>query len=450
VNDITARQRRLILYIGDDQLPLNITNTVIGNIIPKDSALDIQGFIVTSCTITLIQTPDLNINPKVNRSRFAVGNKITIEVQDSTGAWKLVTTQRILRRQYKSGKGVPGTIPTAARLILQCGDRLLLRDTRNPPTDEPDIAWNGPRSLVSYLNQWLNYFDLPELTFTEDETVPPETIQAPVPYNGGTIVAYLGKLLYAQGRYHIYCDRHEQLRLTRINLAPEAATLIATPPELPIYLESEVETEMPPAVVTVIGTANTVIPRTNPNTQTTVYTNDVISLTETVDISYTNTSEETIREGIITISGLSFNSGDVDTGHYKETTLKTYNGSQGQLTQISSTFEEEGTAPENGSSFGLITTETNTVDYEYNDIVIKSKTETLKSLRRALENGNNSGDLLLDQSTQEEWAETLPGKYSYRRVITIPSNEKPIITKSLSKSGESEPPSTDFAPPTRS
>lgn len=443
MNNLTSRKKRVILYIGNSN-GLNITDNLTDDIILKDSALDLNGFIVKTCTITLHQTPNLTLNPKLNRSRFATGNKITIEVQDSTGQWQLVDTLRVLRRQYKSGRGVLDIIPTHPTLNLECGDRLLLRDTREPPTDEPDFTWDGPRSLVSYVNQWLTYFELPSLTFLS--AVPPETIEAPVPYNGGTIVSYLGKLLYAQGRYHLWCDRHEQLRLIKIELAPTNAQLITTGPELPIYLPSEVETEREPSIVVVLGTANLVTPRINPQDVTSTYTNDVVTLTETTSVSYTNTSEQTICNGSITITGLSFNSGNVDTGNYRETTLKTYGGPEGQLTQVEITFEEEGTAPENGTSIGLVTTQTTITDYEYNGLVIKAKTETSKSLRRALENGNNS-QLLLDQSTREEWTETLPEQYRYRKTVTIPANDKPITTQGLSKSGESNPPSTDFAPP---
>jgi hypothetical protein len=266
---------------NDGNLPK--TQAVLQDIILQDSAIDF-GAIKCTTTLTLNDNLEESINVKRNWVRWARGNPVSVKVFDSTGTAYPVKSMFVLDAKYLDGKKPLGEIPEPPSLRLDLGDRLALRDIRDIATDDGGVTWTGIISMVDYLNQWLQYFGLPHLTFSAGESIPNNLIVGPIPYSGGSVSDFLGKIAYGYTRRRLYCDHLGRMRLTRAIALTHPAYLEARSDEFILDLRSPTTAEMPAGKVIVTATPDTAVNRNALPDVTSITTLRNLRHTETLSV----------------------------------------------------------------------------------------------------------------------------------------------------------------------
>ncbi|AFY60368.1 hypothetical protein [Synechococcus sp. PCC 6312] len=272
-----SRKFKVILYKGDSGSPWDVSNLVSpeGIEITRDQ-IQLEEPPIVNGTLTLRGTGGESLNPRVNFGRFAPGNLVWIQVQDSTGTWRDLpfgARLRINEFDFDDGLGRPGEGRKPPQITLMLTDKLGFAREIDPPTDASDIEIGESTPLADVVQRYLEFKDL-TLSTVEGDPVPSAALIAPLTFDGkGNVIAHAHKLLWCnpnQDReaYAVSVDKLERVRLSRINLAPETALFEVLPEALVLYRDIREEKEKLPGKVKVTGVGKILKPTEDPPPQT--------------------------------------------------------------------------------------------------------------------------------------------------------------------------------------
>ncbi|MGB8701389.1 MAG: hypothetical protein WCD18_18400 [Thermosynechococcaceae cyanobacterium] len=433
--DLTSKKLKCVLYSPDAD---DITDQVIGAIAIPFSSLD-QGICYKSCKLQLLGE---QIDPELYPTRWAEGNKIEFYSINSTEDEVLIDTLRIIRKSYDNGNrglDIPSTSPS---LTLTLGCQLYLNNLYEPLSQSPR-TWDGPVNLKTYINGWLEWGDMPTLGSGISLS---ELVGTLITYNGGQFANFIGQILYGQGRWHLWCDRNENLKIKRVELKPTSADLDAIATELAEYGSLNIAMEKPPGLVIVGGTAQWMKGRTNPANISVSKTIGAVTITETVSTTYTDNSTTFTRTGTVTTTGIDIGGIPNSSSNYEVTRVLTFNGPSTALSNDLTTtrIQIEG----EGVSIGMQTSKTEETQYTYNQLTIQEMSkETKLASDSQMAIGENS--LETDEVFIRRWDyEAVTGRYRYsERTIRPKSSTEPVIVNAPDNTDEIKPPATVFAVP---
>lgn len=432
------------------------TQAVLQDIIIQDSAIDF-GAIKSTSTITLNDNLSESIDIKRNWIRWARGNPVSVKVFDSTGIAYPIKSMFILDAKYLDGRKPLGEIPEPPSLRLELGDRLALRDIRDIATDDGGVTWSGIITFVDYLNQWLQYFGLPNLTFLPGEDTPNNLMVGPIPYSGGSVSDFLGKIAYGYTRRRLYCDHLGRMRLTKPISLTNPAFLDAHSDEFIVDLRSPTTAEMPAGKIIITATPDTAINRNALPDTTSVTTLRNLEHTETLRTRIFGNTETITRTATDRPIGITINGQSPRTKDWVETITRIFGGQHNAL-QSETTIRTEDAPPVSGGvSIGQVETKRVEKVFEYNDIIIKKITENVVraesfSAGSSGGTGGSSSGVTVNNIIEakiQEWLQRFQDIWAYLIHFYRPNEETDSVEPlSILGEGETQPPNTQFLPST--
>jgi hypothetical protein len=348
-------------------------------------------------------------------------------------------------------------------------------------------------TLRSWLNANLQYFGLPQYTPISGEPQLNEEIRGSMLYEGGSgVMDHIGTGVWANSGYYVEIAATERVTIRVPQFTPTVASSIAVAEERD-YEPSEPSSSRQESIahrVRVIGNPVIVAPYQDPPDTTTVTQIGNLIRTETVRQITTAFSQTFVTEGTETITGILQGTNTIDlSGPFRTTTIKTFGGgfpsiqnpdpdlpaipATGAVLQQELTTEEGTPPPKSGQSsvgLGLQLAKRITIDFRYgtyiqnpqgnilNSMVVSQKvSRTEKNFGFGVTTGGSGvgagtssiriGSGLVETESWDRIAENL---YRYRKTSIDPEIKDASLRESTvtASPGVSQPPATEFAPPT--
>jgi hypothetical protein len=208
---------------------------------------DRVGLIRTTGTLKLgmVNNPPESMNPRLNQSRWFRGQRVIIDLTDSSRAY----VRHLFGCLYIIAEPQPPD-PTTPEITLQLGCWLTLRDFAQPSDDVSGANLNpvSPTPRHTIANNLLSAAGCPPLL----DLIPEHPIPYPVPKESGSYVALAGEVAYG-GRMALYQNNQGEIRARSLDttISTPAITIRIGKDEI-AYKPSE-GSETPAEVVTCVG-----------------------------------------------------------------------------------------------------------------------------------------------------------------------------------------------------